>query len=1243
MSTLNNTKAKGKPTFFSTQGNTTTDLILIPAEEDNQWERMQITDLWTPDEPTEPMRHGTILATSNNQIELKEKSIDIAYAINYNKADHRCFNKLWESEGQRTFDTLVTVLQQKVTDPTTTQEQKEELINQGQLLFYGILHTIAIRVYGLRKITTKEINTHQRGEELSELKQRYWDITHNRNQADNLNQLNKEVDSYRKKAKALAWEKKMNKLVDQNITQVFKRYKKEQNRYKIAVEEKLIAPNGKEKYAETAYQEYCEEELFKKPADCTTEKLAESVPHTEAQNREDIDFITTANIIETIRELKPGRSPGLSGIPIAFYKGTQKYLGSPIQTWFELLKQTNIVPLTLKLDIKNPHPKYTQNVDINIKKKTQNQRPITLQNNLYKILDGNIKKTLEELNTKQNIIFPEQGGFKKQEGTIEQVFVLQNIFHSNTQVRAAFLDLRKAYDSVWREALAHKLRHKIGIPENLVSFIEAMYRNTKSIVRVNQRMSICFPTTRGLQQGALSSPILFNLFINDLIQHLKETKVGLSIGEKTINNLLFADDIVLCAKSEKDLQTLLDTCTIWADKWHLEFNPKKSQLISSRRDIEDLQLQGENIKQAPMNTYKYLGFPVSGRGVKVAQYLKIRRQGFFANMKIMKHYSDLNALNARNRAILYKSMIRAHYDYGLSILHINEQELKELERDQEIALRKLLPFPNLTEYKTILFITGIPSMQDRMDTAKSNFCHKLTKKTGTSISKETYQQLKDNSTISARHLDRIQPLATLKKSLNRINFKAIHAQNNNMTPQVLKQLIKTAVHRKAQKDYGTFVPKQLKAKRNKITNGWLQTPLHYKEIPVWIEVLRNQDLFQYSLNTAYIPTKYFDGIDKVNNKLAYCDNNPDWYVKKICEKCGEKGVDFQGLHDIAQCKHLQQHRNRILNSIHTEIDYFKDKYKIEELFTQHLNPENRNVKNWLAKFLLGSYIKPELETYQALEVKKMLHSHLYLLCNMKNIANDLLEEEAYETIHEGNIHLTVNKQDLRKGKIVVRTKTEDQQIHIHNIRKSILNLEVTKLEQYNIGLGAASTRTAQQKIKAQKYADKIIAQLTTTAIMTDGSINQKEKKGGIGLTHFDPTKQQELSSCNYAINTEDAQVAELAGILKATQISKDYKKDVTILCDCKTAINYIKNTFTPPYRYVNLVQKIQENLWELRKVNHQKIELIWIPGHIDNHWNDRADLLAKQSAKHWSQAQFQASPEITIDSDNSLYLYSTTD
>eukprot|EP01083_Nonionella_stella_P010353 29489_1 len=110
-----------------------------------------------------------------------------------------------------------------------------------------------------------------------------------------------------------------------------------------------------------------------------------------------------------------------------------------------------------------------------------------------------------------------------------------------------------------------------------------MYDDTWSVSEINHRMSAPIQTHRGLQQGALSSPILFNYFINHLIKQLNDTGIGTDVCGVTISSLFYADDIYLNAKTEHDLTQLLNICTNYANRWNLAFSKDKSRTLSNRK------------------------------------------------------------------------------------------------------------------------------------------------------------------------------------------------------------------------------------------------------------------------------------------------------------------------------------------------------------------------------------------------------------------------------------------------------------------------------------------------------------------------------------------------------------------------------------------------------------------------------------------------------------------------------------
>ena len=93
-------------------------------------------------------------------------------------------------------------------------------------------------------------------------------------------------------------------------------------------------------------------------------------------------------------------------------------------------------------------------------------------------------------------------------------------------------------------------------------------------VRVNESFTKPFRVSTGLRQGCVLSPILFNLFVNDLPASITATNEGVQFGGSTISSLQYADDLVMIADSEQALQTLLGKVHEWCSLWSIKVNSK---------------------------------------------------------------------------------------------------------------------------------------------------------------------------------------------------------------------------------------------------------------------------------------------------------------------------------------------------------------------------------------------------------------------------------------------------------------------------------------------------------------------------------------------------------------------------------------------------------------------------------------------------------------------------------------------
>ena len=338
------------------------------------------------------------------------------------------------------------------------------------------------------------------------------------------------------------------------------------------------------------------------------------------------------------------------------------------------------------------------------------------------------------------------------------------------------------------------------------------------------------------------------------------------------------------------------------------------------------------------------------------------------------------------------------------------------------------------------------------------------------------------------------------------------------------------------------------------------------------------------------------------------------------------------MHHLLECKHHIHDRETIFNSIITELDYNAKKYNItpQDIIGQETYSKFTDViatrstatstqsKHETLSLLMGGKINKNLPRHIKTPIKKMLIAHTILLIQI--IQEGIPIPQTSNTNSFNNLGLY--KEDLARGKIIVRARNTNNELEYINIRKWIDSLELPQLHQYNIGLGSASTRTEKQKQMAQQYTqtNKMIREAPTNIIFVDGSIhprsNYLNKKGGFGGILINKKKNQITTQFYEKTKTNDPQEAELHGLYAAIQLaSQQIQNKTTIFCDCKNAINYINGTYRVPNKYGKIYQAIKEVLVPTK----QTIMLQWIPGHTNNKWNDKADELAKLATTLWQK------------------------
>ena len=190
-----------------------------------------------------------------------------------------------------------------------------------------------------------------------------------------------------------------------------------------------------------------------------------------------------------------------------------------------------------------------------------------------------------------------QAGFRKGRGTRDQIDNIHWIIEKarEFQKNIYFFDYAKAFDCVDHNKLWKTLQ-EMGIPDHLTCLFRNLYAGQEATVRTGHGTTDWFQTGKGVSQGCILSPCLFNLYEEYILRHAGlEAQAGIKIAGRNINNLRYADDTTLMAKSEKELKSLLMKVKEESEKVGLKLNIQKTKIMASG-PITSWQIYGETVE-----------------------------------------------------------------------------------------------------------------------------------------------------------------------------------------------------------------------------------------------------------------------------------------------------------------------------------------------------------------------------------------------------------------------------------------------------------------------------------------------------------------------------------------------------------------------------------------------------------------------------------------------------------------------
>lgn len=362
----------------------------------------------------------------------------------------------------------------------------------------------------------------------------------------------------------------------------------------------------------------------------TTDGL-EIDPNLISENNLELNSeITEPEVLKCLNSLKLNKACASDLILNEFLKYSRSNMLTAFTKLFNVIFNTGFIPEAWSQGIISPI--YKNKGD---RSSPDNYRGITILSCFGKLFTAVLNNRLNKYLENMNILCEEQAGFRKDYSTIDHIFNLKCLIDlylfRGRKLYCAFIDYKKAFDSVNRAYLWQKLLSN-NIDGKMFKIIHGLYANAKSCVKINHMKSTPFLSNVGVRQGENLSPVLFSLFLNDLSDFISHAYNGLNditaqarelLSDDDIEIylklyiLLYADDTVIFAEDEYELQAALNAMFLYCKSWHLEVNPSKTKItVFSNRKVKDLPVFTYNGQVLEVDdSFVYLGtmFTYNGR------------------------------------------------------------------------------------------------------------------------------------------------------------------------------------------------------------------------------------------------------------------------------------------------------------------------------------------------------------------------------------------------------------------------------------------------------------------------------------------------------------------------------------------------------------------------------------------------------------------------------------------------------
>ena len=315
-----------------------------------------------------------------------------------------------------------------------------------------------------------------------------------------------------------------------------------------------------------------------------------------------------------------------------------------------------------------------------------------------------------------------QFGFKKDIGCGPALFTFQQVVKYFTSrgstVFVTAVDASKAFDRLDHSVLVRKLVSR-KVPACFTRIISCWYSKLYSSVRWHSVLSAEFRVLCGVRQGGILSPILFNLYVDELIKKLRGIGDGCYVSSCFVGCIMYADDLLLVSPTIAGLQRMLNVCSDFGASCNIMFNPAKtiSVAIGNRHCCSVAPVYIDSQPIVWVDQLKYLGVVFNTHGAMNVDVMPVKRRFYAALNSILVGCHVAEPVKVQ----LVRSFCTPLLTYCIGALELRNSAVNDLGVCWNDAFRKIFHYNRWESVKQLQFFSGCMDLRHMYDLARCKF------------------------------------------------------------------------------------------------------------------------------------------------------------------------------------------------------------------------------------------------------------------------------------------------------------------------------------------------------------------------------------------------------------------------------------------------------------------------------------------------------------------------------------------